>query len=362
MRPDAVHQFIPVLAPNDAVGQHTLKLRDLLRDMGLESDIYTTDLHAGFDIEVKDPGSFAPPPGRRPVVLYQASTGSELSEFVLRRPEPLVLDYHNITPASFFRAWEPSVAPILAEARRQLSELVPGTVLGFADSQFNADELALLGCQRTVVAPILFDRSTFDVPADPALAARLSSGSGSRWLFVGRIAPNKAQHDIIRSFAVYRQVVDPEARLALVGGDSSDRYLRALHSFVDELGLGAAVELPGSVSAADLAAHYEAADVFVCLSEHEGFCVPLLEAMHHGVPIVAFASSAVPETLGGGGLVLPEKSPALIAAAVARVVSDASVRESLVAAGRRRLEDFDIDRTRAIFTAAFDSLLDDLSS
>jgi glycosyltransferase involved in cell wall biosynthesis len=153
-------------------------------------------------------------------------------------------------------------------------------------------------------------------------------------------------------------VFDPSARLWLVGGSSSDAYVRAVRGLVEALGLEGAVRLTGSVSPAALAAYYAAADVFVCASDHEGFCVPLLEAMHSGLPVVAYASSAVPETLGGAGVCLPEKSPGVVAAAVWRVVSDAGLRGRLVAAGRRRLEDFAPERTRATFATAIGALTD----
>ena len=144
----------------------------------------------------------------------------------------------------------------------------------------------------------------------------------------------------------------------LVGGSSSDAYVRVVRGLADRLGVGGAVEFAGSVSQEALTAYYRSADVFVCLSDHEGFCVPLLEAMWHEVPVVAFGSSAVPETLGSGGVCLPEKSAGVVASAVWRVVSDRRVRDGLVAAGRRRLADFELSKTRAIFTTAIEELVE----
>ena len=177
-------------------------------------------------------------------------------------------------------------------------------------------------------------------------------------MFVGRMAPNKAQHDVVKAFALYRRVFDSRARLWLVGGSSSDAYVRACRELADRLGVGSAVEFAGSVSQEALTAYYRSADVFVCLSDHEGFCVPLLEAMWHGVPVVAFGSSAVPETLGAGGVCLPEKSASVVASAVWRVVSDPGLRSSLVAAGRRRLGDFELSKTRATFTKAIEQFVE----
>jgi L-malate glycosyltransferase len=177
-------------------------------------------------------------------------------------------------------------------------------------------------------------------------------------LFVGRVAPNKAQHDVVKAFAWYRRVFDAEASLTLVGGVSAGSYWSALERFVDGLGLSGVVRLAGSVSDAELEGLYRSADVFVCLSEHEGFCVPLLEAMAHGVPVVAFGAAAVPETLGDAGLVLASKRPGLVAEAVGRVMRDGGLRARLVGAGRRRLEHFSLARTRRTLLDALQPILE----
>jgi len=351
-RAPAIHQFIPSFAARDAVGQHTLRLRTLLRDLGFDSDIYAEDVHPELRGQALDYRTFAPPPGTPTWLLYQASTGSPMGDWLQTRPEPLLLDYHNITPVEMFAPWEPVVAAVLRRARAQLARLAPRSRLGFADSTFNAGEIDDLGCPRTVVAPILLDPGAFECGVDAAVLDRLGAGSGVAWLFVGRLAPNKAQHDVLKAFALYRRVFDSRARLWLVGGSSSDAYVRALRSLAQRLGVASAVEFAGSVSQEALVAYYRAADVFVCLSDHEGFCVPLLESMAHGVPVVAFGSSAVPETLGSAGVCLPEKSPGVVASAVWRVVSDRSVRDALVAAGHRRLQDFSLERTRATYADA----------
>jgi glycosyltransferase involved in cell wall biosynthesis len=252
------------------------------------------------------------------------------------------------------------VAAELALGHRQTGALAPLSTLGIADSTYNERELAEAGFTATSVAPVLVDLEEFDRDVDERERARLEAAKaagGVDLLFVGRLAPNKAQHDLIKALAVYRRAYDPAARLHLVGGSSSAVYAAALESYAAALGLEEAVELTGSVSPGVLAAHYRAADAFVCLSEHEGFCVPLLEAMHHRVPIVAFAAAAVPETLGGAGLLLPSKSPSTVASAVHRVLDDALLRRALVTAGTQRLEDFRLDRARARFASLIEGLM-----
>jgi glycosyltransferase involved in cell wall biosynthesis len=282
--------------------------------------------------------------------MYHSSVGSPVADFVAGRDEPVIVDYHNITPAPFFERWEPAVAGALMKGRRQLAELEVRTELGIADSAFNAQELDELGYRRTAVVPILLDVATLDAaPPDAATQGRLSdarAAGGADWLFVGRLAPNKAQHDLVKAFAAYRRLYDDRARLHLVGGSSSHQYESALTAFVDALDVGDAVEITGGVSAGALTAYFETADVYVSVSEHEGFCVPLLEAMHHRVPIVAYAAAAVPETLGDAGLLLDAKDAFTVATAVQRVVADAALRTQMIEAGLARLREFDIDKSR----------------
>jgi glycosyltransferase involved in cell wall biosynthesis len=222
--------------------------------------------------------------------------------------------------------------------------------LGICDSGFNALDLASRGAPATTVVPILLDVRDFEDEPDPATVdalARARRGGGSQWLFVGGIAPHKAQHRLVQALAAYRRTYDPEARLSLVGRAISPAYHGALRLLVDSLGLDDVVDLPGWVSHEQLAAYYRAADVYLSLSEHEGFCVPLLEAMYHGVPVIAWARGAVPETLGDGGLLLDEDAAHVVAASVSQVLSDHAARAALVAAGRARLDAFALERTRA---------------
>ena len=346
-------QFVPTLEPG-AVGAHTLELARLCDDMGVEHEVYAEHVREPWSDRGRDYRSYRGRAGD--VLLYHVAIGSNVADFVRERTETLVVDHHNITPASFFAAWEPAVVHGISWGRKQLGDLAPRTTLGIADSGFNQRELDALGYASTVTAPILLDTSTFDRAVDPNAVERLRRPAPV-WLFVGRVAPHKAQHDVIKAFWAYRSTYAPDAVLRIVGGSSSDRYVDALRDLVAALQLEDAVELCGSVSDAELAAHYEAADVFVCLSDHEGFCVPLLESMHHGVPIVAYAATAVPETLGAGGVLLPGKGAAVVAAAVQRVLTDDALRDAVVAAGRRRLEDFSLDATRRRWREVLEPLL-----
>lgn len=326
-----------------------VELQRLARHLGLEAELFAEHIHPAMTKLGRDFRDYATSVPDRPddLLMYQTAIGSTVADFVGEQSARVVVNYHNITPERFFVAWEPSIIYGLRWGRSQLASMAGRAELGIAVSRFNEGELIEIGYRATEVVPVLVDLDDFERDLDREALDRLRSECpGAAWLFVGRVVPNKAQHDLVKAFALYRRLYDPRARLRLVGGASSPSYANALERLIAALDLEGAVELTGEVPSGVLAAHYGAADVLICLSEHEGFCVPLLEAMYHRVPIVAFAAAAVPETLGEGGLCLAAKSPALVAAAVQRVVSDESLRQSLVRAGSARLAAFDLATTR----------------
>lgn len=348
-----VHQFLPALSPRDAIGAHTLAIHRVLEARGIAGGIYAGEIHRELRRRAASYHDYRPRPGD--VLLYHAAIGCALGDWMAARDEPLVLDYHNITPPEFFEVWAPETGLLLAQGRAQLARLAPRAVLGLADSSFNASELTRLGCPRTEVVPIFIEPDDWGAIDAHARDELLASKRGSDWLFVGRVAANKAHHDVIRAFAVYRKLFDAEARLFLVGGVTSE-YQYALDRLVTRLGLDGAVVFTGSVPGGVLAAHYATADVFVCLSDHEGFCVPVIEAMWWSLPVVAYASTAVPETVGAGAVLLEQKEPAIVAAAADRVVRDGVLRARMVELGKARVAHFSPDHTASTLLRALDTL------
>lgn len=354
----AVHQLVASLVPHDAVSMHALQVRSLLRALGFESEIFVKETRDEMASESRFYRSLEGGPGT--VLLYQAATGSAVADYLVARAEPLIVNYHNLTPPRFFAPWEPHAAVELEVGRRQMEDLAERAVFGIAVSRFNEADLQSMGFRRTAVAPLLLDPVALHHRPEPATLERLMAdklAGGPVFLFVGRLAPNKAQHDVIKAFAAYRRLYHPEARLHLVGAATSPRYQRALRGFVAALDLEAAVDFAGDVTDAELTAYYRSADVFLCLSEHEGFCMPLLEAMHENVPVVAFAAGAIPETVADAAVVLPEKDPASVAAALDRVVTDADLQQRLIAAGRRRVGDFSLEASQARFSVVLQEAL-----
>jgi len=357
-----VDQYIPTFAPHDAIGNHALQVRRALREAGYDSDIWAENTLPPMEREARPYTEDVRRHGEDRLLVYQSSTSSAMAAWLsarARRGEELLSNYHNITPHRYFERWEPAAAQSMARAREELVAMAPVVSLALADSAYNEAELRDVGYRNTTVCPLLVDLEEYHRPPDPATLERLrarreAKGAGAQWLFVGRIAPNKCQHDVIGAFAAYRRFFDPGARLSLVGGATSYQYLRALHRLCGELDLGDSVELLGGVGDAELLAYWAVTDVFVCLSEHEGFCIPVLEAMELGVPVVAYDAAAVPETLGGAGLVLQDKDPLVVAQAVDKACHDKPTREQLVKAGKARAANFSLAKNRQRFLGAIE--------
>jgi glycosyltransferase involved in cell wall biosynthesis len=267
--------------------------------------------------------------------------------------------YHNITPAEHFIGFNDRTAAQLAAGRRMLPRLAEATELAICDSAYNAAELDALGFARTEVLPIVIDFKQFDRAPDPARMEMLQGDIRKKILFVGRVVPNKRQEDLIKLQAILRQAGRVDTALYLVGSyGGALRYVEHLVALVRHFELQDCVHFTGLVSHGELLAHFRTADLFVCLSEHEGFCVPLIEAMHHRIPIIAHAAGAVPETLGNGGLLTRSKHLPALAELVEITLRDESLRASM--------RDHQIERIRA-FTPehvehAFLSLIDSLTT
>jgi L-malate glycosyltransferase len=339
----ALHQLVPNLAFGDAISQQALTLRALLRSAGFSSEIYAQHVDGRLRGEalpfarLLDAGDAA--------VLFHFSIGSAVTDVFRRFRGPRALAYHNVTPAEFFHGVNERVARDCRAGREELGRLHSVATTAVADSEFNAAELRALGYGEVAVLPIVLDPARYDVRPVRRLERPYRDGHAN-FLHVGRLVPNKRLEDTIKIFHFFRRHHDAEARLFLVGIDvDTEVYSFALRDLARELGVGGVV-FTGGVSQRELVTYYRLADVYLCMSEHEGFCVPLVEAMHFGVPIVAYAATAVPETLDGAGLCVSEKRHAAIAELLALLREDGDVRARLVAAGRERARAFLPDAVR----------------
>ena len=334
----AIHQFVPMLHRYDAVGRHTLRLRDLLVARGIESRIYVEMVDPETEAETSLFPRYADTAQRGDVLVYQLATASALASWLTERRETLVVNYHNVTPPEYYAAWNNPMARHQLRALHERANLAPRTSLAVAVSAFNEAELRTAGYTRTAVVPPAAIAPTSGTPA-PA-AAR--PGSGARWICIGRVAPNKGIELALMALLVTRAHHDPAVTLQVVGRPVVPAYSRALERFVDELGVRDAVTFRGGISDPELVAAMGASDVLIMGSRHEGFGVPVIEAMTMGLPVVANREGALPEIVGDAGLLVDATDPYALADAAARAASDSELRRSLAEAGSKRVKDLDL--------------------
>ena len=340
----------------DAITNEAFQLQRLFRRLG-PSEIFCQYIGDGVE-GVRFLSQYAAMDSSRGcanVLVVHSSIGEPaVYDFLQSRPERVVLRFHNISPPGLFERYDPAFARILAEGHRELAGLRDRVVLSLAVSGFNASTLDDLGFDNVRVAPLLLDLEGL-VATEPAeLPGRPLPQDGPLVLFVGRVAPNKGYHELLKAFHVLKTYRQPDAQLWCVGGKAHGVYRSALDAFISGLGLRDVV-FTGPISDAHLAAVFRRADVYLSLSAHEGFCVPLVEAMAHGIPVVAWNNTAVGETVGDAGVLLDSPAPAPAAEAVTLLLEDRGLRDELVARGKQRAAHF----TSAQASAAFlDALLE----
>ena len=326
-----VIQILPTLGWGDAVGNDTRAIHRILKEEGYDSVIAAEAVDARIPKEEATEIGKLPEIREEDLVIYHASTGSRLNFDIAGYPGRKMMIYHNITPPEFFRRYNRDAGKNMAYGYEGIRYLKDKFEYCIADSEYNRQELRRMGYETPIdVCPILIPFEDYDKAPSKRVMEQYGNDGKKNWLFVGRIAPNKKQEDVIRAFCRYQRDYEPESRLFLVGNAGGmERYETRLKDYIHALGLDGKVIIPGHIPFDETLAYYRLADLFVCMSEHEGFCVPLAEAMHFRVPIIAYGCCAVPDTLGSGGLLLDSKEPGLAAAAIDRIVNDRALRRHL---------------------------------
>ncbi len=334
----AIHQFVAGLSNGDAISNEARLLRAVFRGWGYASDIYceTRRILPELRRDALDAANSAGALSPSDTALLHLSMGSPVNDVFRALPCRKAMLYHNITPPEFFTCCNPQTASNLSRGIEQMRGLAGAATVNMADSAFNARELEAAGYRDVRVLPLVLDLSALRQPPDRGVLRRFDDGMVNV-LFVGRCVPNKQIEDAMRTFAVFHHCLCPRSRFIHVGSFAgTERYYYYLLSLARELGLRD-VHFAGAVTQPALNAFYRCASVFLCMSAHEGFCIPLLESMLHDVPVVAFAAAAVPETPDGAGILFHEKRPEAVAEMLARLVADRALRDAVVAGQRRRL-------------------------
>jgi len=335
-----LYQVLPSIAKFDAISQHTMRIDAELKKRNITTQIVAEHIGSDFTelaIKPSDVVSFD-----NSHVLYHLSISNHVSEQLFNSNATIDLWYHNITPAKYFENWEPFIALELRIARYQLSQMAIRARRGACASVYSENELHENGCVNTIVMPVLFDPKSKIALTSNADSARKSTST--MILSVGRFAPHKRIEKLIEAFAVYIEKVDPKAQLHLVGSQASSWYQNSLYHLINELKIKNSIIFYNHINDGELSALYARADVYLCMSEHEGFCVPLVEAMSNGLPIVSSNGGAIGETLNGAGILLDVDAPLIdYVASLDLAVNDDIVRKDLIEKSKKSANALDLN-------------------
>jgi len=344
-QPRAIHQVLATLAYGDAIGHEVLGIQRVLRRAGYVSEIFVETADRVLEPLTHDYRELIDASHPDNLLLHHFSIGSKASRTAFAVPDRMALIYHNITPPEYFSTIHRRLARQCFRGRREILAYIDRCDLAMGDSEFNRQDLERFGFTRTAVLPVVPDFSHLDGTPNRFIAGQYDD-EWTNIVFVGRVISNKKIEDLIRFFHAYSIRYNPRSRLLIVGAFSMfERYMATLYHLIDELDLNH-VHFAGHVSDEELVAYYEVSDLFLCASEHEGFCVPIVEAFYEEVPVLAYAATAVPATMDGAGVLFTEKDSEVVAALMDALISnhvlrDAVVERQLVAVDRLRAKDFD---------------------
>lgn len=348
-----IFQFVSSLLRGSAVGNEVFAIYDLLERHGFETAIYTEHLgnpESGKYTVITDPYNNLTV-NEQDLLIVHLAGHSILHYWISDLKCRKAARYHNVTPPKFFTDYCDTSMALTGKGIDEIKMLSNTFDYCIAVSEFNKQDLISYGYRCPIdVVPILVQFEDYEQIPNREVLDRYTDGK-TNLLFVGRVVPNKKQEDIIAAFSAYKKLYNANSRLFLVGSyNGMEVYKARLEDYVSALGLSDDVVFTGSVPLDELLAYYKLADIFLCMSEHEGFCVPLIEAMYFNVPIVAYAAGAVPETLGGAGVLVAEKSPPVTAGMIDKIVKSKALSDDIVGIQRERLEFFSQNRVGELFS------------
>lgn len=338
-------QLLPSHHRHDAIGAEALAIEGVLTRAGWQVETYAEFMDPELQGRTKPIAELEDPGDENTVALYHFAVCSDVTFRFSELSCPKAIIYHNVTPPEFFRPWDVGIAGVSEEALRQAQFLAKHVELGIGDSEFNRRDLERMGYRNTRKVPFLFDSSRYSIQPDAAMAERLKDRPTV--LFVGRVAPNKAPDDFIRVAKAYFSIDGaPPARFVLAGKlDALPAYAQEIRNLIAGSGLGEdQLFVTDEISQPEMIAAYRSAALFLSLSRHEGFCVPILESWLFGVPVLALAEGAVPETLGEGGMLIETAEPKKVAETVCNLLCNEKMRSALAKEGKASLARYDLNK------------------
>ena len=339
-------QLVSSLNFGDAVGNDALAIKHMLERAGYATAIFTFAIHPKIKEENVYSIDLLPELTEEDIIIYHYASEDGFRKLIEDTAAKVVLRYHNVTPPEFFHGYDEKAEIITRKGLVQIKGMRDAIDYGMVDSEQNKRDLEQMGYQCPIsVVSILIPFKDYEQQPDKDVVTRYSDGK-KNIVFVGRIVPNKKFEDVIACFAAYKEKYDSSARLFLVGNyQETDIYYQYLQEYIKKCGVKDVI-FPGHIAFNAILAYYKIADLFLCMSEHEGFCVPLVEAMFFETPIVAYASTAIPGTLGGSGVLVETKEPEMVAETMNRIIRDEQYRHEIVVGQKQRLKDFSYENIK----------------
>jgi glycosyltransferase involved in cell wall biosynthesis len=352
-----VHQFHPSVAYGDAVGDAIQELKNILTELGYESEIFAQYLHPRIK-NVKNYYEYSKysSPDNILILHYSIAYDQEILNYFLSLPDKKVLIYHNITPSDYFKGVNDTYEHYTKLGRNELKNFVKSVSIALGDSRFNEQELQSLGFENTDVLPIPIDFTKFEIDGSSNIFQKFSDDFVNI-LVVARISPNKKIEDVIKTFFYYKKAINPKSRLFIIGSkDGMDTYFSRLQNLIEKLELNE-VFFTGHITFEELVSYYRLSHIFITMSEHEGFCVPLLEGMYFGIPVIAFNSTAIPHTMGRAGILINKKDPLKTAELINLLIEESPLRETIIRKQKLRLEIYNRQRVKEKIASIISSVI-----
>jgi L-malate glycosyltransferase len=352
-----INQFLPTISPRDAIGNEVFEIKKILTNWGYKSDIYAENIHPS--IKANKFNEYSKHASKDSIAIFHFSIGSEISDYVKKLPDRKIVRYHGITPPQYLAETNQYLLELLRQGHEQLLGYPPVTTLALANSRYTELELQEMKFNNTVILPIIIN---FDI------YSRYNKDILSRYcddfvniLFTGRIIPQKRQDDLIKIFYYY-QKINPKSRLILIGNaDNFEKYYSSLQDLINRLEIKNVI-FTGSVSTEDLVAYYKLADIFLCMSEWETFCVPLIESMYFNVPIIANNTTAIPYSLGDAGVLINTKKYIEIAELINVILNDDNLKKKIIEKQKNRFKEYTYEHTKEQFRKIINNLTDKIGN
>lgn len=337
MRRKVIHQMTATMSVGDAISNEVLAIKNILDNLGIKNEIYAENIDSRLRKNVKNYKEYKA--NNNDIILNHFGIGSSINDFVANLNNNIkIIRYHNITPSEFFEGYSIITKQLCEIGRQQLTIANNAYNYALADSEYNKQELLELGYKNTKVIPIIMALKDYEKKPDEVVINKYKDGI-KNIVFVGRVSPNKKQEDVIKSFYYYKKYFNNKSRLFIVGNyNGMERYYNQLTNLVKSLELEDVI-FTGHIKFNEILAYYNIADLFLCMSEHEGFCVPLVESMFFEVPILAYNSCAIPFTLKGSSVLINRKDHKYIAAMMDYILENNEFKKKIISKQLKRLEE-----------------------